>query len=110
MPVPGRYGILHIIVPSQNLTRLLNHGFRISLPERNCPWQRGQSVAAYIKCEEIPEFLRYVIIEVSVHHARREKRRFLSTPDYAVKLLPWIAEVAAVEIDDIKTLVAFLQF
>ncbi len=102
--VPGGYDSLHPPIPREHLLRLPHHGRDLPVAEGDRPGQGREGIRRDVEREERPEVVgdgtavRHA--EVAVHHAGREGGGGLRAPDDAVELLPRVAEVRTVEVDD----------
>ena len=106
MDVPGRNGIAHVVVPFQYFPSLVLHGTDLCFAERNSPRQGGEGVASYIESQQFPKFQRWFSCEISLHHAGCKGRGKLCAPNNAVKFLPRVSGVRAVEVDDVELILA----
>ena len=88
------------VIPQEHILSLLHHYTKIAFPEFCSPINRGQRVAPNIERKALPKLHRRSFVKITVDYTGSKRGRSLRAPYNTVKLLPRVAEVKPVKVND----------
>ena len=88
------------IMPCQHILSLMHHDLKIFVTEIQCTIDRGKGNRADIVRQQFEKFRRMFSVKIAAQLARGKMRAVLSTPDDTIELLPRIAEIKTVKVND----------